>query len=42
MHHEAECPLCGESATDKRVIVSHMMTHHRKSSISRMLLDAAE
>lgn len=37
-----ECPLCGEQATESTAIYSHLMTHHRKSAISRELMAAVE
>ncbi len=42
MQSTYECPLCGEQATESTAIYSHLMTHHRKSTISRELMAAVE
>lgn len=35
-----ECPLCETSKDTATEIYSHLMTHHRKSTISRRLIES--
>ena len=35
-----KCPLCDESKETSNKIYSHLMTQHRKSTLSRELMEA--
>lgn len=42
MSNHTKCPLCGEEEDDPKAVYSHLMTHHRKSTLSQKLLESKE
>lgn len=42
MTTQTKCPLCGEETGDPKAVYSHLMTNHRKSTLSQELLEQKE